>query len=188
MTTTVPRTDASPVSETVRIFNEAAEIKPHREVSVGTAPVADADGRVFTRRWGAGIAQHGFAMLPHVLFAMQARMGLNASQMIVLLHLFDHWWHDNQLPFPTRKTLANRLGVDPRHVTRVQNDLQKANFLKKLPRKGTLGEQRSNFYDLSGTIDKLKALEPEYTKMREDARESRQNVETPLSRRRVKRP
>jgi DNA-binding transcriptional regulator YhcF (GntR family) len=95
----------------------------------------------------------------------------------------DHWWHDHQLPFPTRKTLANRLGVDPRHVTRILNDLQAAGFIRKIDRRGVFGEQRSNFYDLSGTIEKLKALEPEFTKAKEDAKARRGVVETPVFRR-----
>lgn len=90
------------------------------------------------------------------------------------------------MPFPIRKTLASRLGVHPRQVTRVLNNLQAAGFLKKIDRRGAVGEQRSNFYDLTGTIEKMRSLERDYTEMREKARANRQTVEISLSRRTVK--
>jgi hypothetical protein len=48
----------------------------------------------------------GFCMLPSLLFRAQARLGLNPTQLAVLLQLADLWWEPNRKPLPKKADLA----------------------------------------------------------------------------------
>ena len=46
----------------------------------------------------------------------QARLGLSPTQFVVLMHLADYWWHREQMPFPSKTALAERMGLMLREV------------------------------------------------------------------------
>lgn len=118
------------------------------------------------KKWGGKVMKLGFCIFPSLLLRAQARLGLSAQQLAVLLQIIDHWWEHNRWPYPSKKTLASRLNLSDKQIQRHIAELEKGGFLKRIPRyasnhKGKL----SNKYDLSGLIDKLKKLEPEFTEV-----------------------
>ena len=152
-------------------------------------PSADDGGRAFTRRWGANVADHGYTMVPSVFFALQAELALTSQQAMVLLHLLDRWWLSGSgFPWPSKKSLANRLSLSQRQVQRILTDLENEGLIKRLSRHYESGGQKSNAYDLTGLIDRLKELEPTYRKAREDQRARRARAEAPTRRRRAGSP
>lgn len=129
--------------------------------------------------WGNRVADHGYLAIPHVMLAMQARMGLNPTQALVLLHLLDYWRHADRPPFPSVGRLAVRIGLRERQLQRVLRDLEDAGFLVRNRRTLLKGGQTSNSFDLSGLIAKVKALEPDYRAAMREAQARKTEAETP---------
>lgn len=142
--------------------------------------------QAFEMRWGTNVAEHGFTMVPTMLFWMQARLGLSSPQSMVLLQILSHWFDNKSLPWPSKNTIAKRLGIKPRQVQRILGDLEKAKFIKRKARYYRSGGQSSNAYDLDGLIARLVVLEPEYRKMKAENQLRRAEVETPVGRRQRK--
>ena len=129
--------------------------------------------------WGNKVADHGYLAVPHVMLAMQARMGLNPTQTLVLLHLLDYWRHVDRPPFPAVPRLAVRVGLKERQLQRVLRDLEDGGFLTRNRRTLLKGGQTSNSFDLTGLVSKVIALEPEYRSAMREAQKRKAEAETP---------
>lgn len=114
--------------------------------------------------------------MPSLIFRAQNRLGLNPTQLAVLLQLADYWWEKDRCPFPSKQTLAERLGLSARQVQRHIADLETAGFVKRIPRKAPHRGKLTNEYDLSGLVDKLRKLAPEFKKVNEETKELRRQV------------
>jgi len=133
------------------------------------------------RKWGKKVMDLGFCIVPSLLLRGQQRLGLNATQLALLMHLADYWWDLERKPYPTKKTLGERLNLKPRRVQQVIAELEQAGFVKREKRSSHRG-QLSNFYDLSGLVAKLRALEPDFRRAEEAAREGRRQAARPRAR------
>lgn len=104
------------------------------------------------RKWGHA-GQAGFQIVPNVLLRAQQQLELDASDVVILLNLSLHWWSADNLPSPSPRIIANRMGVSRRTIERRLGDLEKREFLKRLPAdEGILRK-----YDLSGFVKKLES-------------------------------
>ena len=70
------------------------------------------------RKFGKPVMELGFCIVPSLLIQAQARLGLEAQQMNILLHLLDMWWDKDSKPFPTKELIAERMGVSTKTVQR----------------------------------------------------------------------
>ncbi len=138
------------------------------------------------RKWGKPVMGLGFCVVPSLLLRAQARLGLNARQLAVLMHLADFWWDADRKPFPSKQTLGERLRLSPRQVQRIVAELEDAGLVKRIERRAAHGGKLTNIYDLSGLVKRLKELEPEFRKVEEEAKAQRRAVARPGFRRRVK--
>ena len=66
------------------------------------------------RKWGKKVMALGFCVVPSLLLRAQPRLGLNPTQLAVLMQLCDYWWDSDRKPFPGKKALGERLGLGPR--------------------------------------------------------------------------
>jgi len=123
--------------------------------------------RASEKKWGVAVMKLGFTILPSLLFRAQQRLGLNPTQFAVLLQISDYWWEPSRKPFPSKATLAERLGLSPRQVQRYIAELETAGLLKRIERRAAHRGKLSNEYDLSGLVDRLKLIEPEVRKANE---------------------
>ena len=121
----------------------------------------------------------GFCIVPSLLLRAQRRLGLNATQLAVLMHLADYWWEVDRKPYPSKKTLGERLGLSPRQVQRIIADLEAAGIVKRIERRAVHKGKLSNYYDLSGLVERLMALEPEFREVEEDTKSRRKAVARP---------
>ncbi len=135
--------------------------------------------RASERKWGKKVMDLGFCIVPSLLLRGQQRLGLNATQLAVLMHLADYWWDLERKPYPTKKTLGERLNLKPRRVQQIIAELEKAGFVRREVRSSHHRGQLSNAYDLSGLVAKLRAVEPDFRKAEEAAREGRQQGRPP---------
>lgn len=128
------------------------------------------------KKWGKEVMALGFNIVPSLLIRAQRRLGINATQLAILLHLSDYWWHANLSPYPSKRTLADRLGLSPRQVQRHIAELEAAGLIKRHGRVAAHKGKLSNVYDLSGLVKRLKKLAPEFAQAEREAKEARERV------------
>ena len=138
-----------------------------------------ATARSSEKKWGEDVMKHGFCIVPSLLLRAQRRLGLNPTQLALLLQLCDHWWDVERKPYPSKKLLAERLGLSPRQVQRHIADLECNGLVARIPRREAHGGKTSNIYDLSGLVDRLKGLEPDFRNVEKRVRAERSNVTKP---------
>lgn len=137
-------------------------------------------------KWGASVIDLGFCILPSLLLRAQRRLGLSPTQLAVLIQLADFWWDAGRKPFPKKSDLAQRLSLSERQVQRYIAELELAGFVKRIERTATHRGKISNEYDLSGLVEKLSALEPEFRAVADEAKAARKAVVKPGFRNRQK--
>ena len=131
------------------------------------------------KKWGKKVVALGFCVVPSLLLRAQRRLGLSPTQLAVLLQICDFWWNNDRKPYPGKKTLAQRLNLSPRQVQRHIAALEIAGLVRRVPREGDHGGKLTNIYDLSGLVDRLKGLEPEFRNVEEEAKAKRKAVAKP---------
>lgn len=127
----------------------------------------NASSRASERKWGKAVCALGFSIVPSLIFRAQARLGLNATQLAVLLQLADYWWDEERHPYPSKATLGERLKLSPRQVQRYIAELESAGFVERKERFAAHKGRLTNHYDLTGLVAKLKKLEPEFREAEE---------------------
>jgi DNA-binding MarR family transcriptional regulator len=131
-------------------------------------PLRKADRtRESEKKWGKSVISLGFSIIPSLLFRAQQRLGLNPTQLVVLLQLADYWWDQNRKPYPSIDALSERIGLSPRQTRRYVTELQKAGLLNRVERHAAHRGRLSNAYDLTGLVEKLQKLEPEFREVKE---------------------
>ena len=129
------------------------------------------------RKWGKEVMDLGFCIVPSLLLRAQQRLGLNPTQLAVLMQLCDFWWEDSRKPYPSKEALSDRLGLSPRQVQRVIAELEAAGLVTRIERHHPgHGGKLSNIYDLSGLVAKLKKLEPDFRAVEDDVKKARKAV------------
>lgn len=147
-----------------------------------TANASEADaikkesGTKAEKKWGRDVMKLGFCMIPSLLLRAQRRLGLNPTQLAILLQLADYWWDADNKPYPSKQSLSDRLGIGPRQIQRYIAELEKAGLVVRIERTGDDNRKLSNHYDLSGLVEKLKQFEPEFRAVAEEASASRKKV------------
>lgn len=134
------------------------------------------------RKWGRPAMELGFCIIPSLLLRAQRRLGLNPTQLAVLMHLADYWWDADRKPYPQKKTLGDRLGLSARQVQRHVAELETAGLVRRIQRTAPGRGKISNEYDLSGLVAKLRELAPEFKAAEEEAKKARQEVRRPRAR------
>lgn len=106
-------------------------------------------------RWGKHVIEHGWCALPSFLLRNQRILKISPSEMVVILHILDYWWGPGQLPFPSKATLADRIGMSARQVQRHVAALEKKGYVRRFVRDSSSHGRLSNIYDVTGLIKEL---------------------------------
>lgn len=71
------------------------------------------------RIWGKAVMAHGYTGIPSILVEGQSRLGITPLQMNIVVQLLNYWRDPDRRPFPTKKDIADRIGVTrkPSRVT-----------------------------------------------------------------------
>ena len=149
-------------------------VVPIRPANVTTQ--APATTRESEKKWGKKVISLGFCVVPSLLLRAQQRLGLNPTQLAVLMQLCDFWWESDRKPYPGKRALGERLSLSPRQVQRYIAELEKAGLVKRIERRAGHGGKLTNSYDLSGLVERLRKLEPEFRAVEERAKASRAAV------------
>jgi DNA-binding HxlR family transcriptional regulator len=81
-------------------------------------------------RWGSA-ADAGFVALPNALVRGQAKLGLSANEVVVLLNIMLHWWTRDRLPRPRSTAIAKRSGLGHRTVQRTLQSLEQKRLIAR---------------------------------------------------------
>ncbi len=122
------------------------------------------------KKWGKAVLDLGFSVFPSLVFRAQARLGLSPVQLALLLHLADYWWHREQMPYPSKATLAERMHLSPRQIQRHLTALETSGFIARVARFTGHKGQQSNEYDLTGFVKRLQKIVPEFSAVKEQAK------------------
>ncbi|HEX4706729.1 MAG TPA: hypothetical protein VH229_03280, partial [Candidatus Udaeobacter sp.] len=108
-------------------------------------------------KWGDALAM-GYALIPGVLIRGQAKLGLDAVDLAILLNVVLHWWSAEDWPYPQPRVLAKRIGVSTRTIERRLESLQQRGFLvRHAAEKSSDGIARRRI-ELTGLVRRLEAF------------------------------
>lgn len=137
-------------------------------------------GKAAADKWGEAVIKQGYSMIPSLLLRAQRRLGINPTQLAILLQIADFWWDEGRKPYPSKQTLADRLGLKERQVQRHIAELEKAGLVTRVARFDSKTRARTtNTYDLTGLVARLQQLEPEFRLVEEENRQRRRAVQMP---------
>ena len=131
------------------------------------------------KKFGKPVMDVGYCITPSMLMKAQARLGLNPVQFNIIMQLLDQWWTAERRPWPTKALIAERMGMSPRQVQRQVAELEGAGLIKRIGRTRPGKGKTSNEYDLTGLVEKMKTMEPEFTKAKDDAQAKQRALSRP---------
>jgi len=139
-------------------------------------PSPAASKSAMEERWGKNVIRAGYTVVPSIILRAQSRLHINAIELAVLLHLLDHWWDNAEMPFPSKKRIADRLGVSDKTVQRAIAALETEGLVRRVKRSNGNGGQASNLYDLAPLIERIRPIADEDLEARKKAAEMRRSV------------
>lgn len=132
----------------------------------GKAKEGSAELRINQRKWGKPLVEAGWTLFPNTLLLRQKALGLTSTDINILLHLLSHWWTKENLPHPSKATLAKSMGVTSRTVQRRIAAMESAGFIKRISRSGPNRGTQTNEYDFTGLIEEATPFAKELLKER----------------------
>lgn len=123
--------------------------------------------RRLERKWGKEVIAAGYLVWPSVLLQRQRSFGLDPLDMNILMQIADHWWEPENHPFPSKKTIAERIKVAPRTIQRRITRLVKDGLLERVERRDGHGGNKTNVYRLTPLVVKTKPFAVELLADRE---------------------
>jgi len=147
-----------------------------------TTPQPSNSARTLKRneeKWTATLMDAGWTAVPSIILEKQQAIGLNPIDVNILLHLARHWWYSDNLPHPSKATLAQCMGINQSTVRRHIAQLEQAGLIKRKARYDSkTGGQTSNHYDFEGLIKEatpfaLEAIETHGKHREEDEQRKR---------------
>lgn len=125
------------------------------------------------KKWGKELLAPGWTLIPNVLLSKQHALGLDPVDINLLLQILKHWWHADEAPFPSQKTLARSMNVHVSTVKRHLADLRDAGLISWEARNRADGGRASNRYDFSGLIRHARPYAAEEVEAKRAAAEER---------------
>lgn len=110
-------------------------------------------------KWGKIILEHGWVPIPINLLRLQPKLGINSTDMLILINLIAYWRNSNDPIYPSQESLAKNLGVTKRTVQRSIRKLEDKNLVITSPtlKKDSIYFGR-NIYDITPLIIKMNFL------------------------------
>ena len=137
------------------------------------------EAKSFEKRWTKKVLEPGFTLIPSVLLRALVRLQIGPNELSVLLQMIDHWWENDDMPFPSKKRLGERIGVSEKTIQRAVVRLETEGLIRRVARHNRLGGQTSNIYDLAPLVEKLGPIADDMMKAREEAKAARRSPERP---------
>lgn len=109
--------------------------------------------RTLAARWGSELLfEEGFVAVPAAFLRCYTQANLSNSELVFVLQLMSFKWNENA-PFPSYKTVAQRMGITTEMARRHAKSLEEKGLLKRVKRTG-----QSNAFDLRPLTCALESL------------------------------
>lgn len=113
-------------------------------------PSPGRDGKkALESKWGKPNIAAGWTCIPNILIRRQKTLGLDPTDLNILLHLLAYWWDDGNLPHPSKETLAQAIGISASTVQRRIRSMEAGGLLKRVERRKEKDRSDTNLYDLT---------------------------------------
>jgi DNA-binding MarR family transcriptional regulator len=127
-------------------------------------------------RWTKTLIAPGWTAFPSVILECQHKLGLDAIDLTILMHLAKYWWYRDNPPHPSKGTIARCMGIDVSTVRRRIKAMEGVGFIKREPRfDPSSRRQINNVYHFDGLIEAVTPYAREALETKEqrkaDARE-----------------
>lgn len=109
----------------------------------------DGPVKMNVKKWGQGVMDAGYTLVPNVLIERQQALGLDPVDLNILLFIIAHWWTADSRAFLSKETIANAVGRSARTVQRRISRMQKDGILDTMKRFTSSGRRTANAFDLS---------------------------------------
>jgi hypothetical protein len=129
-----------------------------------------------------GACSAGFQIIPNALIRAQKHMGIDATDLVILLNLTMHWWGPHDLPYPRPAVIANRMGVGKRTIERRLRKLEGKRLIERLPPLITPEGAIQRRFRLEGLVNQLLVAAATGLDMRTKGAAKKNNVPAPLLR------
>lgn len=139
--------------------HEIADFEQNQNLSENAAEELKSLGgshptRSAAARWGDSKAlfNQGFVVVPNKFLRYYASLkpeALTAGEALFVLQLMSFKW-DRELPFPSYKTIAKRMGITDKMARRYAQSLDKKGYLRR-----QYQQKATNRFDLTGLFDAL---------------------------------
>jgi DNA replication protein DnaD len=134
----------------------------------------EADAQSLQAKWGPELVATGWVALPTIILEKQSALGLDAMDVNIIMHIAKHWFERDNLPFPSKGSIAAAMQVTPRAVQKRIAGLEALGFLKRIERRSSRGSQTSQF-DLTGLIEQATPFAIEAKQERDRINEQKRN-------------
>jgi biotin operon repressor len=122
------------------------------------------------KKWTKPLMDAGYTVIPAVILDRQQALLLDPVDVNILLQLLTHWWKADNLPYPSKKSIAERIGKTEKTVQRRIAKLEHAGYVKRVSRYSAAKGQLSNYYDFSGLIAAVTPFALEAVERKEEIR------------------
>lgn len=129
--------------------------------------------KVNEQKWTKTLMDAGWTVIPSVILNRQQALGLEPADVNILLHLAKYWWEKERLPIPSKKAIAECMGLSESTVQRRIASMEKSGLIKRVYRfSGKHKGQQSNAYDFTGLIKQATSYAHEALEARESRRKA----------------
>lgn len=117
-------------------------------------------------RWGKEAIAGGYTVAPDVLIRSMKELQLERLDLLVVLVLATYWRAANDMPFPSKETIAAMLDVNAQTVRRSIQKMETMGYVVRKFRKSAYGDNQTNRYDMSGLAKEVNRLAKEKAKVK----------------------
>ncbi|HUP61074.1 MAG TPA: winged helix-turn-helix transcriptional regulator [Thermoanaerobaculia bacterium] len=104
-------------------------------------------------KWTPTLMEAGWTVIPSIILERQRGLGLDAIDVNILMQLAMHWWFSDNPPRPSKRTIAERMGIDVSTVRKRIARMEGDGLIRREKRySGKTGRQESNNYHFDGLI------------------------------------
>ena len=114
-------------------------------------------------KWGDYISNKGWIAIPTSIVRNQKKLNITSTELNRILVLLSFWWEESNLPFPSKKNMAEIIDCDISTIRRNIKSLEDKGLIsreyRKLPLIDGKYKNQSNKYSFQGLINKLTEFE-----------------------------